>query len=472
MEQLTGVDTTFLNIETRNQQGHVGGIAVIDPSTAPDGWSFETVRRVVSERIHLLPPYRRRLLEVPLGLDFPYWVGDDQFDLDYHLRHIAVPAPGGPEEVANLVARIHERPLDRTRPLWEMYIIEGLAGGRVASYTKLHHAAIDGISGAEILTILLDPSPDGRDVPPDDPPPTEPIPGKLALLDRTVRHLLRSPKKAALLGYEVLRSIPALKPLESLPALVGLGRHRDDVLSRPALVAPHTVFNEPLSPHRRWAYGDIDFHRLKAVKDGFGTTVNDVVLTITSGAVRRWLVRHEALPDRSLQAMVPISIRTGSQEGDIGNRVSAMIAPIGTHLEDPVERLAFVHETMAVAKETHNAVPATILQDFAAFAPPAVAARAARLVFDHGLAGRFTPFNLVISNIPGPQFPLYFAGAQLEGHYPLSTIVDGSALNITLNSYLGRLCFGVIADRELVPDVWTILEAIDDELAALEARLP
>ena len=472
MEQLNGVDTTFLNIETTTQQGHVGGIAVIDPSTAPDGWGFETVRKVIEERIHLLPPYRRRLLTVPLGLDHPYWVEDPGFDLDFHLRHIAVPAPGGPEEVATLVARIHERPLDRTRPLWEMYIIEGLAGGKVASYTKLHHAAIDGISGAEILTILLDPSPEGRDVPPPGPREFDEIPGPLALLRRTAVNTLRSPAKAVRMGYELIRSIPALRPLQALPALVGIGTGREEVLSRPSLIAPHTVFNEPLSAHRRWAYGDIEFARVKAVKDAFGTTVNDVVLTITAGAVRRWLVDRAALPDRSLQAMVPISIRAAGQEGDIGNRVSAMISPIGTHLEDPVERLAFVHETMAIAKETHNAVPATILSDFAQFAPPAVAARAARVVFDHGLAGRFTPFNLVISNIPGPQIPLYLAGARLEGHYPLSTIVDGSALNITLNSYLGRLCFGIITDRELVDDVWVMLDAVDKELTELEARIP
>jgi diacylglycerol O-acyltransferase len=472
VEQLNGVDTTFLNIETTTQQGHVGGIAVIDPSTAPDGWGFETVRKVIEERIHLLPPYRRRLLTVPLGLDHPYWVEDPGFDLDFHLRHIAVPAPGGPEEVATLVARIHERPLDRTRPLWEMYIIEGLAGGKVASYTKLHHAAIDGISGAEILTILLDPSPEGRDVPPPGPREFDEIPGPLALLRRTAVNTLRSPAKAVRMGYELIRSIPALRPLQALPALVGIGTGREEVLSRPSLIAPHTVFNEPLSAHRRWAYGDIEFARVKAVKDAFGTTVNDVVLTITAGAVRRWLVDRAALPDRSLQAMVPISIRAAGQEGDIGNRVSAMISPIGTHLEDPVERLAFVHETMAIAKETHNAVPATILSDFAQFAPPAVAARAARVVFDHGLAGRFTPFNLVISNIPGPQIPLYLAGARLEGHYPLSTIVDGSALNITLNSYLGRLCFGIITDRELVDDVWVMLDAVDKELTELEARIP
>jgi diacylglycerol O-acyltransferase len=472
VEQLNGVDTTFLNIETTTQQGHVGGIAVIDPSTAPDGWGFDTVRRVVSERIHLLPPYRRRLLTVPMGLDHPYWVDDPNFDLDYHLRHIAVPAPGGPEEVATLVARIHERPLDRTRPLWEMYIIEGLAGGKVASYTKLHHAAIDGISGAEILTILLDPSPEGREVPPDELRDPEAVPGPLALLGRTAVNMVRSPARAVRMGYELLRSVPALRPLQALPALVGLGSGREEMLSRPALIAPHTIFNEPLSAHRRWAYGDIEFSRVKAVKDAFGTTVNDVVLTITAGTVRRWLVDHGALPGRSLQAMVPISIRASDEEGAIGNRVSAMISPIGTHLEDPVERLAFVHETMAIAKDTHNAVPATVLSDFAQFAPPAVAARAARVVFDHGLAGRFTPFNLVISNIPGPQVPLFFAGARLEGHYPLSTIVDGSALNITLNSYLGRLCFGIITDRELVDDVWSMLDGIDKELAELEARIP
>ncbi|MDJ0959148.1 MAG: wax ester/triacylglycerol synthase family O-acyltransferase [Acidimicrobiia bacterium] len=476
MEQLNGMDAGFLNMETPVQRGHVGGVVIVDPSTAPDDWGYDTIRALIQDRIHLLPPFRRRLVTVPFDIDHPYWVEDDAFDLDFHLRHIAVPSPGDAETLATLVARIHERPLDRSRPLWEMYVIEGLDGGRVATYTKLHHAAVDGVSGAEILTILLDTSPDDHDIGVRHAPDRETkratrVPGQVELLARSALSAAVRPAKAFRLGYEVARSIPGLKPLESLPALVGLGRERDELLSRPSLVAPHTVLNAPITPHRRWAFGDIALGTAKAIKDAAGVTVNDVVIATAAGAVRRWLVENDALPTRSLQAMVPISIRTESEEGDIGNKVSAMIAPIGTHLEDSVERLEFVHQTMQVAKETHQATPATLLRDFAEFTPPAVAARAARLVFRNGRAGRITPFNLVISNVPGPNFPLYLAGAQLEGHYPVSAIIDGAALNITLHSYRGMLCFGLVADRELIPDLWDVMGYVRDEFAALEDRL-
>ncbi len=472
MQQLTGVDATFLNMETPTQQGHVGGVVVVDPSTAPPGWGFATLRRLIEERIHLLPPFRRRLVTVPLDVDRPYWIEDPHFDLDFHLRHIAVPPPGGPAELADLVARIHERPLDRTRPLWEMYLIEGLDGGRMATYTKLHHAAIDGVSGAEILTILLDPTPEGREVPqPESAWVGGDLPSPLAMLLKSAAHIAVSPARAVRVGYEVVRALPGLKPLRALPALVGLGRDGDDVVSRPRLIAPRTLLNHPITPHRRWAFGDVALERVKAIKDAAGTTVNDVVITVSAGAVRSWLLEHGELPERSLQAMIPISIRTDDDRNEIGNKVSAMIAPIGTHVADPVDRLAFVHKTMSVAKETHQATPATLLQDFAAFAPPALAARAARVVYRNGRAGRFTPFNLVISNVPGPGFPLYLAGAQLEGHYPVSTIVDGAALNITLHSYLGKLCFGLVADRDLVPDLWRLLDLIEDEVVALEKAL-
>jgi WS/DGAT/MGAT family acyltransferase len=472
VEQLTGLDATFLNMETPAQRGHVGGVVIVDPSTAGEGWGIQTVRGLIEERIHLLPLFRRRLLSVPAEIDQPFWIEDPHFDLDFHLRHIGVPAPGGPEELATLVARIHERPLDRSRPLWEMYLIEGLADGRMATYTKLHHAAIDGVSGAEILTILLDADPKGRPI---DPPEYqwegESVPSPGSLLWRSAFRLAASPAKAMRFGYELVRSAPGIKPLQALPALVGLGRNRDDFLSRPTLIAPRSLLNQPITAHRRWVFGDLELDRIKALKNATDTTVNDVIISISAGALRRWLTDHDDVPERSLQALIPISIRTDEQAGDIGNRVSGMIAPIGTHIADPIERLEFVHDTMGVAKDTHRAVPATILQDFAQFAPPAVAARAARIAYGHGRGGRWTPFNLVISNIPGPHFPLYLAGARLEGHYPVSTITDGAALNITLHSYLGRLCFGLVADRDLVPDLWNVLAYITDEVAALEKAL-
>jgi WS/DGAT/MGAT family acyltransferase len=471
VQQLTGVDGAFLAMETPTQQGHVGGVVTLDPSTAPDGFGYESIRRVVEERIHLLPPFRRRLVTVPFDLDQPYWIEDPDFDLDFHLRHIAVPAPGGPEQLADLVARIHARHLDRSRPLWELYVIEGLASGRVATYTKLHHAAIDGVSGAEILTILLDPTPDGREVPASEKEwKPDRHPGQLELLGRTAFGTALRPAKAMRFAYDVTKSVPALKPLSTLPALLGLGRDDPDVLSRPSLLAPRTVLNGALTAHRRWAYGTVALDQVKAVKNRHGVTVNDVVISITAGAIRRWLLEYADVPERSLQAMIPISIRTEEQRRAMGNAVSAMIAPIGTHLDDPVERLQFVNRTMSVAKERFQATPATMLQDFAQFTPPAVAARAARLVFKKGRVGRVTPFNTVISNIPGPDFPLYLAGARLEGHFPVSTIVEGSALNVTLHRYLGDLCFGVVADRSIVHDVWSIMRSIGEELDLLGAE--
>lgn len=471
MQQLSGVDAGFLNLETPFQQGHVGGVVVVDPSMAPEGWGFDTLRALIERRIHLLPPFRKRLLPVPLGFDNPYWIDDPHFDLSFHLRHIAVPPPGDQAELANLVARIHARPLDRTRPLWEMYLIEGLAGGRMATYTKIHHAAIDGLSGSDILTILLDADPAGRDIePPDEEWSGDAIPGPLSLLARSAGRLLLSPVRAMQVGYEVARSLPGLKPLESLPALVGLGRGDDDILSRPRLVAPHSVLNQQITPHRRWAFGKVPLDTVKSIKDAAETTVNDVIIATASGAVRKWLMEHAEIPQRSLQALIPISIRTG-EEAEFGNQVSALIAPIGTQIADPQERLEFVHHTMGIAKATHQATPATLLQDFAEFAPPAIAARAAQIAYRNGRAGRWTPFNLVISNIPGPSFPLFMAGAQLEGHYPVSTITDGAALNITVHRYLGNLCYGLVADRELIPDLWHLMDLISSEVTELDKAL-
>lgn len=465
------MDASFLNLETRTQQGHVGGVLIVDGDEAPAGWGFATVREVLEERIHLLAPYRRRVVPVPFGIDHPYWVDDAEFDLGFHLRHIAVPPPGDPMDLADLVARIHERPLDRAHPLWELYVIEGLAGGRIAIYTKVHHAAIDGLSGNELLSIVLDTLPEGRAV---EPPETEWAPGgepnALGLLGRSFGSMAVRPARAVRLGYEVMRSMPLLRAFATLPSLA-LGSDADAPFARPTLIAPHSALNAAISAHRRFAYGVVGLTDVKAIKDTVGVTVNDVVVAVIAGAVRRWMLRHHSLPERSLQALIPISVREPGEEGEFGNRVSAMIAPIGTHLEDPARRLSFVHETLAVAKEQHDATPAHLLQDLAEFAPPAVSARAAQLVFRNGRAGRITPFNLVISNIPGPRNPLYFAGARIEGHFPVSAIVDGAALNVTLVSYEDRLCFGLVADREIVPDLWDLMSFIDDEVEQLSEAL-
>ena len=466
MRQLSGMDASFLNLETPVQQGHVAGVVVVDPTTAPNGFGFAAVRELIASRLHLLPPFRRRLVEVPFGVDHPYWIEDPDFDLDFHLRHIAVPAPGGKRQLADLVARLHERPLDRSRPLWEIYVIEGLEDGYVATFTKLHHAAVDGVSGAEILTILLDATPEGRELADDDSWRPDRVPGQMELLARGWVGMMLQPAKAARAGVQLARSVPALRRVVDLPSLLGL-RKGHDVLSQPRLVAPRSALNGPITPHRRWAFAPVALDTVKEIKNAHGVTVNDVVIAASGGAVRRWLEEHHEVPERSLQALIPISIRTDDTREAIGNNVSAMIAPIGTHLADPLERLHFVHDTMAVAKRQHRATPATLLQDFAQFAPPAVAARAARLVFRSHIAERVAPFNLVISNVPGPHFPLYLAGARLVGHYPVSAIVAGVGLNITLHSYLGRLCFGVVADRELVSDLWHLMDLIEDEVAEL-----
>ncbi len=468
MHQLTGVDAVLLSMETPTQQGHVGGAVIVDPATAADGWGIDRVRALIEARLHLLPAFRRRLVRVALDIDRPYWIEDEHFDLGFHLRHIAVPPPGGAADLADLIARIHARPLDRSRPLWEMYLIEGLADGRVAVYTKVHQAAIDSLSGDEILTVLLDEDQGGREVTvPDEQWAGESLPSPVALFGRSAARMALSPARAVRVGYELARAIPGLARLRWLPAVVGVGDDEQDVLSRPKLVAPHSLLNSPITAHRRWAYGEVALDRLKAIKDATDTSLNDVVISIAAGAVRSWSLEHDDLPERSLQALIPMSVRGEDME----SRISGMIAPIGTHLADPLERLEFVHHTMAVAKETHQATPAELLQDFAQFAPPAIAARAAQVVLRYGRAGRFTPFNLTIANIPGPEFALYMAGARLEGHYPVPTITAGAALNITLHRYLDRLCFGLVADRQIVPDVWVLIADIQKEVAALEERL-
>lgn len=465
MQQLSGLDASFLAMETPTTTAHVASLVVFDPASAPEPYSFERTRQLVAARLHLVPPFTRRLVEVPFGIDKPYWVEDPNFDLDDHLRHVAVPSPGGREEVAELCEQIMARPLDRRKPLWEMWVIEGLEGGWVGQLTKIHHAAIDGVSGAEILGVLLDMAPEP--VPADAPVRprrTEPIPGQWQMLLRGALGVMRTPRT----GVRVVRrAVPAL-PRVAGNFVPALRRRPDPILSRPPRTAPRTPFNGVITQHRRWAFSSLPLGDVKAVKRLTDVTVNDVVMAMCTGALRRWLIDHGALPDGPLLAMVPISVRTPEQRGTFGNRVSAMIATLPTDEPDPIRRLEIVRDEMRIAKEQHAAIPADLLQDVTQFTPPAVLALAARTIGRTRIANRVNPpFNVVISNVPGPQFPLYFDGALMKGIWPLSPITDGVGLNMTLMSYNGSLDFGLLACPELIPDIWHLADSLGEELHEL-----
>jgi WS/DGAT/MGAT family acyltransferase len=474
VQQLTGLDATFLNMETSTTYGHISGLAIFDPSTAAGDVGLEEVKGLIRDRIHLLPPYRRRLVEVPFGLDHPYWIEDPDFDLDFHVRHIGLPPPGDNQQLAAQVARIVARPLDRSRPLWELYLIEGLEGGYTAQLTKIHHSAIDGVSGAEILANLLDISPEPRVVePPDKAWKAESEPQQLEMLGRGLLNVASTPRKGIRLGLQSVRNLPAVADQFGfrLPGTDLINRvtgRRPDVLSEASTKAPRTSFNDAISQHRKFAFVSIPLDEVKEVKTAHGVTLNDVIMAMCAGALRRYLDKRGELADDPLIAMVPVSVRTEEQAGQYGNQVASMTASLHTHIADPVERLENIHQSMKIAKDKHHALPATIQQDFAEFAPPAVAARAARVIARAAVAEWGTlPFNVVISNVPGPQFPLYGVGAQLVANYPVSAINDGVGLNMTVQSYNGSLDFGLLACADLVPDVWDLVDGLRDSLAEL-----
>jgi len=476
VQQLTGLDAAFLAMETKSVFGHVGSVIVLDPGTAPEPLTLQRLTALIEKRLHLIPPFRRRLAEVPFGLDQPYWIEDPDFDIEYHVRELALPEPGDDKQLAYQAARLHARPLDRTRPLWELYLIHGLQDGRKAIYTKVHHAAIDGVSGNDVLAAVIDLTPEGR--PDEEPPPWEcdDVPGSATLLAKSAVSLAMQPLRAARLTYGLARSVPRLATSPARPRLPVVDRllRRDAnvVLNTAPLRAPSTPFNRPIGPHRRWAFCTVPLADVKAVKKAAGCTVNDVVMALSAGALRRWLLDHDALPSGPLVAAVPVSVRTEEEKGAHGNRVSTMMAALPTHLDDPAERLAACHSAMTAAKSQFGALPADLLGDVTQFAMPAIAGQAARAAARLRLVERVSPFNLIVSNVPGPPVDLYYAGAKIVAYYPLSAIADGQGLNITVMSLAGGLHFGLIADRELVPDVDVMAQYLAEELAALRSAVP
>jgi diacylglycerol O-acyltransferase len=480
MRQLTSLDAQFLGVETARTFGHVSSFAVYDPSTAPGGTlELKDICRLVGERLHLLPPFRWRLVEVPFGIDLPYWVEDPDFDLDFHIRESAVPAPGNERQVAETVARIFARPLDRSRPLWELYLIRGLAEGRIGLLTKVHHSVVDGVSGNEILSVLLDPSPEGRELPPKPELSGERVPSDLEMLGRGLLGLPRQPLRALRslpTTLPALTEVPGANAFPLVPRLSkGFTRLRElagapagpEVLEVATARPPKTSFNGRIGPHRRFAYGDLSLDRVKALKSELGVTVNDVVVALCASSVREWLLERDELPSKPLVAMVPVSVRKDDEKGEFGNRISAMIVPIPTNVADPLKRLKRTHQLLKAAKQNFAALPASLLTDATAFIPPAVSALAARNTVDI-LSRTRPPLNLVISNVPGPRTSLYCAGAELLANFPISVIVDGVGLNMTVVSYKNRVDFGIVGDREQIDDAWDFLEGATHALRELE----
>jgi WS/DGAT/MGAT family acyltransferase len=476
MQQLSSLDAQFLAMEDAGSYGHAGFFVVCDPSTAPVGPpERDDVCRRVAERIGLVPPYTRKLAEVPFRLDHPYWVEDRDFDVAFHVRESRVEPPGQQRSVAEHVARILSTPLDRERPLWELHLIHGLEHGKIGLLHKFHHALADGISGVEIMSVFVDSSPDGERAAepgehrhrPDPPSRLEMLARGLTSAPRQSLRVIRSlptalPNLADVPGASAIPGVSALQRLTSY--LTATSPATGDIQGPP----PRTRFNRKLSDDRRFAYGTISLPTLKAVKDRAAVTFNDVVVTVCAGALRHWLLELGELPDAPLRALVPVSVRTHEQRRAFGNRISAIVVPLHTNEPDPRRRLKRAHEALTAAKRRQRALPPGLLTDAGNFLPPAVFVQASRMTGE--ISARIAPpVNLIVSNIPGPSQPLYWHGARVESYHPFTVIMDGVGLNMTAMSYLDGVGFGMVSDRDQVTDLWPVMEGIQaalDELAS------
>jgi WS/DGAT/MGAT family acyltransferase len=461
MQPLSGLDAAFLMLETPTSNLHMTGVLVFDPATMPGGYSFDKVKQFIAGRLDVVDAFRRRLMRVPFSLGRPVWVEDAAFDLDYHVRRAALPRPGGPEELAGFGADIASRPLDRSRPLWEMWFVEGVEHDKVALVAKMHHATIDGVSGANMMGHLLDlePKPVEQASPVGEWRP-ERAPSDVELLGR------------ALAGRALRRLSLARTAAGTMQAVAGVVGRR--VLRRRAgmatpFTAPPTPFNKAITPHRRVAMTTVPLAEVKAVKDKFNTTINNVVLALCGGALRRYLESHVALPERSLLAAVPVSVGGPDNAGAGANQLSTMFVSLATEVADPIERLHRVSQLAGSARREHDAMGGEMVLDLGEIVSSQLFGLGARLFSQLGIANRVpSPVNVIVSNVPGPDFPLYFAGAKLDALYPLGPIYDGMGLNITVLSYLDTVGFGFMTCAEVVPDLWDLVSGIGEELRELE----
>ncbi len=450
LQRLSGLDASFLYLETPSQPLHVCSILELDASTIPGGYTFARLRDELALRVKAIPSFRERLANSFLNLDHPVWVEDEHFDIDRHLHRIGLPAPGGRVELGEICGHLASLPLDRRHPLWETWVIEGVGGtdarngGRLAVLTKVHHAAVDGVTGANLMSQLCSTEPDA--------PAPEPVDGQ-----GDTNQL-----RIALGGLGRFATRPLNLATRVLPATITTVV---DTIQRAAggramaapFAAPQTRFNASVTAHRNVAFAELDLEDIKTVKNHFGVKVNDVVMALVAGVLRQFLLDRDELPESSLVAMVPVSVHDRSDRPG-RNQVSGMFTKLETHIADPVERIKAIAEANTTAKEHSSAIGATLLQDWSQFAGPAVFGVAMRVYARSRLTEARPVHNVVVSNVPGPQIPLYFLGAEVSAMYPLGPIFHGSGLNITVMSLNGKLDVGLISCPELLPDLWDLAD--------------
>jgi WS/DGAT/MGAT family acyltransferase len=453
MDRLTSVDASFLSNESSTSHMHIGAVTIFEGPPP----SYEDLLAHVESRLHLVPRYRQKLATPPVEAGRPFWVDDPQFHLGYHVRHSALPAPGDEAVLRRMAARVFSQRLDRTKPLWELWLVEGLRKRRFALISKTHHALVDGVAGVDIATVLFDvkPVPEPVEVEREWIPSPQPSGAELAA--RGLGELARSPVGAVRRLASAVSS-PKAAARSVQDAAEGVG----EVAWEFANPAPDLPLNVPIGPHRRytWVRGDLD--EFKRIKSELGGTVNDVVLCTVAGGMRRWLrargVRTEGL---ELRALVPVSIRATDRRGDLGNQITLVRGPLPVYIEDPVARLRTVREAMEGIKSSKKALGAEVISRFNDFAPPTLLAQAARINFSTRL------FNLIVTNVPGPQIPLYVLGRELLDVFPVAFLPENHALAIAIMSYNGRIDFGLLGDYDLMEDLALVAEGIEAEVRQL-----
>lgn len=473
MLPLSGLDAFFLYAETESMHLHVALTAILDPAGTSRDLTVERLRELVGERLHLVPPFTRRLEDTRFGIDHPVWVPAGPLDLTHHVRHITVPQPGGPEDLGRVCGAIAGLPLDRRRPLWEMWLVDGLHDDNLALVTKIHHACIDGVSGAELITAFFDLDaeatvpivpldPDRSDAAPNDAQTVDGPPGETEALAAAVRARTESLRHLVPL---VRRTAAGLGEVRRRRA------QRDEAGGTP-LTAPRLSFNRRLTPERNCAFADIPLADVQAVRRATRSTVNDVVLATCAGALRRHLERRGELPEVPLVVSCPVSTRTDDERGQQNNKVSVLMTRLHTQISDPLERLHAIRRSTNAGKAEHLLLGSSALGEWAEAADPTVMRWAARLYLRSGLTDHHPPLhNLTVSNVAGPGIPVFLGGARLVRAYPMGPVVEGSGLNITVMSYLDSIDIGFMVCDDAVPDVWDLADAVAPAFAELRAAV-